>query len=65
MCCARLTGLPTGGLGCPLVADLILVDGAKAGVLYSNVDLCMHWLMVSKPRFVYLHSMCVITFLMY
>jgi len=35
MCCARLTGLPTGGLGCPLVADLILMNGTKAGVLYT------------------------------
>ena len=33
MCCAKLFGLPTGGLGCPLVADLILIDGAKAGGL--------------------------------
>ena len=41
MCCARLTGLPTGGLGCPLVADLILTDGAKAGVLYSKAR-CMY-----------------------
>ena len=36
MCCAWLTDLPTGGLGCPLVADLILTDGAKAGMLYSK-----------------------------
>jgi len=49
MCCARLTGLPTGGLGCPLVADLILTDGAKAGMLYSKAR-CMHQLMVSKLR---------------
>jgi len=34
MCCGRLTGLPTGGLGCPLVADLILIGGSKAGMLY-------------------------------
>ena len=34
MCCARLTNLPTGGLGCPLVADLILMNGSKAGVLF-------------------------------
>jgi len=33
MCCAKLFGLPTGGLGCSLVADLILIYGAKAGVL--------------------------------
>ena len=36
VCFARLTSLPTGGLGCPLVADLILMDGVKAGVLYSK-----------------------------
>jgi len=40
MCCARLIGLPTGGLGCPLVADLILMDGTKAGVLCSKAR-CM------------------------
>jgi len=41
MCCARLTGLPTGGLGCPLVADLVLTDGTKAGMLYSKAR-CMY-----------------------
>ena len=32
MCCAQLTGLPMGGLGCPLTATLSLTDGLKAGV---------------------------------
>ena len=32
MCCAQLTGLPIGGLGCPLIATLTLTDGPKAGV---------------------------------
>ena len=32
MCCAQLTNLPTGGLGCPLVAALTLNDGIKAGM---------------------------------
>jgi len=41
VCCARLTDLPAGGLGCPLVADLILMDGAKAGVLFFKAR-CMY-----------------------
>ena len=32
MCCAQITDLPSGGLGCPLIASLTLVDGAKAGM---------------------------------
>jgi len=32
MCCAQITNLPSGGLGCPLIATLTLVDGAKAGM---------------------------------
>ena len=32
MCCAQLTNLPMGGLGCPLVAALTLTDGIKAGM---------------------------------
>ena len=32
MCCAQLTDLPVGGLGCPLTATLTLTDGAKAGM---------------------------------
>ena len=32
MCCAQLSDLPMGGLGCPLTATLTLTDGLKAGV---------------------------------
>ena len=32
MCCAQVTDLPSGGLGCPLIATLTLVDGLKAGM---------------------------------
>ena len=32
MCCAQLTNLPMGGLGCPLTATLTLTDGIKAGM---------------------------------
>ena len=32
MCCAQITDLPSGGLGCPLIATLTLVDGSKAGM---------------------------------
>ena len=32
MCCAQLTNLPLGGLGCPLTATLTLTDGVKAGM---------------------------------
>ena len=32
MCCAQLTDLPMGGLGCPLTATLTLNSGSKAGV---------------------------------
>ena len=32
ICCAQLTGLPMGGLGCPLIATLNLTDGSKAGM---------------------------------
>ena len=32
ICCAQITDLPSGGLGCPLIATLTLVNGAKAGV---------------------------------
>ena len=32
MCCAQVTDLPSGGLGCPLVATLTLVNGTKAGM---------------------------------
>ena len=32
ICCAQVTDLPSGGLGCPLVATLTLVNGLKAGM---------------------------------
>ena len=32
ICCAHVADLPSGGLGCPLIATLTLVNGAKAGV---------------------------------
>ena len=32
MCCAQLSDLPMGGLGCPLIATLTLTDGDKAGM---------------------------------
>ena len=32
MCCAQLTDLPMGGLGCPLIAALNITDGSKAGL---------------------------------
>ena len=32
ICCAEITDLPSGGLGCPLIATLTLVDGLKAGI---------------------------------
>ena len=32
MFCAQITDLPSGGLGCPLIATLTLVDGAKTGM---------------------------------
>ena len=32
MCCAQLTNLPMGGLGCPLIAVLNITDGSKAGM---------------------------------
>ena len=35
MCCAQLTDLPVGGLGCPLIATLNLTDGSKAGTYVS------------------------------
>ena len=42
MFCAQITDLPSGGLGCSLIATLTVIDGPKAGVQVVYVDTVLH-----------------------
>ena len=43
--CAVLTGVPTQGLDCSIVATLLLADGVKAGECARKASVLLHCLM--------------------